>query len=120
MPKKHTIRREAPIRSKKKTQVKAARRKLASAIPGLSSRPSGLLVPSSVAGPVPPSKLRAGLGKAKLEISRLLDDLAGSFGDGYEVGEIELTVSFSAEGKFLGIGTGGAAEVKIHLVPKSD
>lgn len=63
------------------------------------------------------SKLKTGLKKAQKEVQELLDDWT-DMSDGYEVSEVTLSVSFSADGKFLGVGVGGATSIEIKLKPK--
>ena len=45
------------------------------------------------------------------------DEVAGILTTEYDIKEIELLISFSASGKFLGIGAGGAASIKIKIAP---
>jgi hypothetical protein len=40
-----------------------------------------------------------------------------AFGDGFDINEIEIAISFSAEGKFLGFGVGGAASITLRIKP---
>ena len=104
---------------KKATKRKATRRRPITKAPAgykiLDS--SGLAVPESAAKAISPSKMRDGIGKASKAISRILEDLASSVTDGFEVKEIELTASFSAEGKFLGFGVGGATSITFRVGP---
>jgi hypothetical protein len=80
---------------------------------------SGLAVPSNLAQPVPASKLRTGFNKAKTEINSLIKEIASTMLESYSISEIELTASFSADGKFMGFGVGGAASVKIKIKPEN-
>ena len=75
-----------------------------------------ILVPTKTTEPVSPGKISSGIAKSKEEISKLMKEL-GDLTDGYEIKEIELAVSFSADGKFLGIGVGGATTIKIRFIP---
>ena len=110
--------RKKPTRAKKKTSARKAR-----SLPrGYAATPDGLLIPASIGdemSPVPPEKIRSGLSKAKSEIQKLMEELA-ELTDGYTVSEIELAASFSADGKFLGIGVGGATTIKVRFRPESD
>lgn len=105
-------------RARKKRRPKKAR-----SLPmGYAATPDGLLVPASIGdelSPVPPEKIRFGLTKAKTEIQKLMEELA-ELTDGYTVSEIELAASFSADGKFLGIGVGGATTIKVRFKPEED
>ncbi len=76
-----------------------------------------LLVPSSTA--VKPSKMKAGLAKAKDDINELIQEIVDIGTTDYEISEIEFAASFNAEGKFLGIGVGGSATVTFRIRPCS-
>jgi hypothetical protein len=80
---------------------------------GYSTRASGLAVPDSVGEPVPANKLRAGLADARKQIDSAMNEVVKAFAGDFEIQEIELTASFSADGKFLGFGVGGSASLKI-------
>lgn len=67
---------------------------------------------------VAPAKIRDGISAARTDILSVLDEVTDiSSDDDFIVKEIELTLGFDENGKFLGIGTGGAASVKIVLGP---
>lgn len=88
--------------------------------PGYSISSDGLLfVPSSSkkTSITPASKLRDGITKAKNEIRQSLQEIAALMAMDFEVSEIEFSVSFSADGKFLGFGVGGAASIKVKIKP---
>jgi len=78
----------------------------------------GIAVPFSMIGIVPVSKLEAGLEKAQIEALKLVRSFSKFATAEYTVKEIEVSLSFDANGKFLGIGIGGAASVKMKLSPK--
>jgi hypothetical protein len=80
-------------------------------------RGSGLFLPVSRQTVVPPSSAKKGFAEARKRIDEALEVLAGSLADGFEVGEIEVQVSFSADGKFLGFGVGGAFSMTLKLRP---
>ncbi len=88
-------------------------------IPGYTEGRRGLLLPTDVSKPVvvPSNKLREGLEAAQGQIKKTLQGFAEVFTHEFEVAEISLTLSFNAEGKFLGFGTGGAMSVSIKIVP---
>jgi hypothetical protein len=80
----------------------------------------GVILPASADDSlVPASKLRQGLKHAKLEIQNVLGDLASMLTEEYRIAEIELSASFSADGKFLGFGIGGDASIKVKIRPAS-
>jgi hypothetical protein len=74
---------------------------------------------SDLPEPVDTSALRKGFDKAKKEINDMINEIAGIMTASYNISEIELTISFSADGKFLGFGVGGAASIKIKIAPTS-
>ena len=79
----------------------------------------GLLIPAKMSEevtPVSPAKIRSGLSKAQDEIKKLMEALS-ELTEGYRVSEIELAASFNADGKFLGIGVGGATTIKVRFRP---
>jgi|SRR3972149_5633763 len=78
---------------------------------------NGLLIPSDIQKPIPANKLTAGFAKAKSEINQMLNGIVGTMTDKYVISEIGLTASFSADGKFLGFGVGGAASITIKITP---
>ncbi len=84
---------------------------------GMSETRSGLLVPNNVIQPVPANKLRNGFEKAKTEIKDMIEEIASILTSEYKIKEIELEVSFSADGKFLGFGVGGSTSIKIKITP---
>jgi hypothetical protein len=79
---------------------------------------SGLLVrlPGEV---VPANKIKKGLSDARRQLEDTISDFIRSFGNDYEIAEIELMASFSADGKFLGIGPGGAASITLRIRPST-
>lgn len=78
-----------------------------------------LLVPMGNNQPavVSPRKVSAGIEASQKQIKKSLQSLAAVFTQDFEVSEIELSVSFSADGKFLGFGAGGAMSVKVKIRP---
>jgi len=105
-------------RAKPATAARSKAKRIEQVPSGYTKTMTGLVVPTNVAKVVDPSKLRKGLRDAHRAIADLLEELAGSLGDGFAVREIELTASFSADGKFLGFGVGGAATVTVRMGPE--
>jgi len=103
--------------AKRKTATKKVKKALRR-VSGYRESSSGLMVPDSLATPVPPSKLQAGFTRARKEINALVDELVANMTEDYRISEIELAASFSADGKFLGIGVGGAATITIRIAPQ--
>jgi hypothetical protein len=64
------------------------------------------------------SALIGGLRHSKTEITTVLREFAAMATTDYRVNEIELSLSFGSDGRFLGFGTGGATSVKIRIAPK--
>lgn len=119
--KKVAKRKTTPARRKpaKRPAKKKAKKKISKAPTGYRKNPRGeVLIPDGdqIDTIVPPSKIKAGFEQAKREVRNLLDNMA-DFAEDYEVSEISLTVSFSADGKFLGFGVGGATSMNIKLTP---
>lgn len=67
---------------------------------------------------VEPTAIKKGLEKAKEQLRSMIDEFSQVLIlDGHTISEIELSVSFDASGKFLGVGIGGATSIKIKIVP---
>lgn len=110
--------RKKPASRKRKTPSRKGKK-----VPlGYLQSAGGLLIPARVGEevtPVPPAKIRSGLSKARDEIKKLMEALS-ELTEGYTVAEIELAASFNADGKFLGIGVGGATTIKVRFRPEDD
>ncbi len=119
---KGTSTKKAPARrkpAKRPSKKKSKKKKVSKAPSGYRRNPLGeVLIPDgdSIDTIVPPSKIMGGFEQAQKEIKNLLDSMT-EFAEDYEVAEISLSVSFSADGKFLGFGVGGATSMKIKLTP---
>ena len=115
--------RKAAKKSTRKAARKTASRRPAAKRAPLKRLPAGyrvstggrLLVPSVVV--VEPSQLRKGITKAKDEINDLIQEMIDSSTADYDIHEIEFAASFSADGKFMGIGVGGAATITFRIRP---
>jgi hypothetical protein len=118
IPKKKVAKRKA---KKKVAKRKAKKKAIKKTPPNFTKSSGGVLVPKkeSNGAVVKPSKLKEGLRKARDEIHDIFDSVE-DFADGYEVAEITMAVSFSADGKFLGVGVGGATSMEIKLTPSED
>jgi hypothetical protein len=88
-------------------------------ISGYTLGPNGMYLPIAIVKPavVSSSKLRDGLEAAQGQIKKTLQGFAAVFTQDFEVSKISLTLSFSAEGKFLGFGAGGAMSVSVEIEP---
>ncbi len=105
----------------KKCAAKAAKKKVSKKVPaGYQKTESGVLAPANSINPIPASKLRSGFKKAKKEINEMVEEIASTMTENYVISEIELEASFSADGKFMGFGVGGAATIKIKIKPESE
>lgn len=89
---------------------------------GFTQSKSGILIPAGNELPsyVTTGKLQAGIESAKDQIKGTLQNIAAVFTQDFEVSEIELSVTFTADGKFLGFGTGGAMSVKVKIRPTKE
>jgi hypothetical protein len=118
--KKVAVRHATKPASRKAVVKKAAKKLFQSPPPGyIRSTSSDLFVPSSSQknAITPASKLRDGIKKAQSEIKQSLQEIASLMTMDFAVSEIEFSVSFSADGKFLGFGVGGAASIKVKIKP---
>jgi hypothetical protein len=61
--------------------------------------------------------LKRGLARAKDEIVGMCDEISALMTSRYNIGKVELTVSFNAAGEFIGFGSGGAASITITIIP---
>lgn len=119
--KKKVFKRKAGATTKPPSSAKPAPRRRprrATSTQGFVQSPEGVYVPASAVPPVPTSKLTDGIGKASKDLRRLVRGLMQAIGSDLTIREIELAISFNAEGKFLGIGVGGAATVTLKLAPQ--
>lgn len=102
--------------AKKPAARKRAAKKLPRVPSGYVESDGGILTPGG--GDVtPPSKLRAGLSSARKEIAKTLNEIVSVMTQDFEIAEIEVSASFSADGKFLGFGVGGATTIKVKIKP---
>jgi hypothetical protein len=86
---------------------------------GYKENGDGLLVPQDtvIEKPISPKKMQDGIRSAQLQIKKTLNELAQIFTEDLELSEVELTLSFSAEGKFLGFGAAGKFSIKVKVKP---
>jgi hypothetical protein len=66
---------------------------------------------------VPPDKFMTGFKKARHQINHLIDDIVGSMKSKIFITELELSLSFNANGDFLGFGEDGDAVIRIKVDP---
>ena len=85
---------------------------------GWTTGSQGLALPPSRSAPLPAARLRTGLKEARRQIDESLDELLGIVAGPYYIDSIELQVSFSADGKFLGFGIGGATSLTLTIKPE--
>lgn len=106
--------------AKKPAANKGAGRLIKPAPPGWKHNTGGVVLVEERISSVsltPASKLRKGLTAAQTEIKESLQEIATLLTHDFEVSEIELSISFSADGKFLGFGVGGATSIKVKIRP---
>lgn len=71
--------------------------------------------------PVPPKIVADEIKKVHDKIRKMIDAIIDiPVKKGYEIDEINISLSFNAKGEFLGIGVGGAASVGMKIKPSSD
>lgn len=63
--------------------------------------------------------LKRGFERARDEIVDMCDEISSLMTSRYNIGKVELTVSFNAGGEFIGFGIGGAASIKITIIPST-
>ncbi len=61
--------------------------------------------------------LKRGFERAKDEIISVCDEISALMPSRHNIGTVELTVSFSSTGEFIGFGTGGVTSIKITIIP---
>jgi hypothetical protein len=61
--------------------------------------------------------LKRGFMRARDEITGMCDEISALMTSRYSIGSVELTVSFNSTGEFIGFGAGGAASIKITIIP---
>ena len=61
--------------------------------------------------------LKRGFERAKDEIVGMCDEISALMTGRYNIGAVEVTVSFNTNGEFIGFGVGGAASIKITIIP---
>ncbi|OPY77191.1 MAG: hypothetical protein A4E65_02877 [Syntrophorhabdus sp. PtaU1.Bin153] len=61
--------------------------------------------------------LKRGFARAKDDIVGMCDEISALMTSRYNIASVELTVSFNTNGEFIGFGAGGAASIKITIIP---
>jgi|GEM_PF-3453610 hypothetical protein len=61
--------------------------------------------------------LKRGFERARDEITGMCDEISSLMTHRYNIGQVELTVSFNSGGEFIGFGAGGVASIKITIIP---
>jgi len=84
--------------------------------PGFASRDKRPIVQEHLKT-VSATALKKGFEKAKNEIIDMCDGISALMNSRYNIGNVELTVSFNSSGEFIGFGAGGAASIKITIIP---
>jgi len=75
---------------------------------------SAFLIPNDIEA----KELSTGVQKALDGVNTLLTQFIDNFNNNYDINEIELALSFNAQGQFLGISTGGTGTVTLRVKPK--
>ncbi len=76
-------------------------------------RPAAQEQPKTVSA----AALKRGFQRAKDEITGMCDEISTLMTSRYNIGNVELIVSFNSNGEFIGFGAGGAASIKITIIP---
>lgn len=108
-----------------KASLKPAAKKapIKKTFPGFRASHSGnVIIPTSFDGTfgedvVKTSRLQAGIRKAKDDIASVIREVFEIATAEYYIESIDISLSFSADGKFMGVGVGGATSVRISVKP---
>lgn len=74
-------------------------------------------VPAPSRGPVPVARLKNGVRDANRALAEVVEQFGHTLEGGYDISELEVTVSFGDDGRFLGFGQGGAAAMTLSITP---
>lgn len=118
-PKKVVYKKSGAYRVASKGQLAVVKKSAAKAVDsGFVRSVQNLYLPHDLAT-VKPSKLAAGIKTASSDIQNLIGEIVRVFGKNASVSEINLSVGFNAEGKFLGIGIGGDVNLSVKINPNN-
>ena len=63
------------------------------------------------------SQLKAGVRQANRALAEVIEQFGSTIEGGYDISELEVSVSFGDDGKFLGFGKGGALSMTLSITP---
>lgn len=70
-----------------------------------------------VAQPVSAERLKAGVADANRALGEVVEKFGHTLRGDYDISQLEVTVSFGQDGRFLGFGAGGAASMTLSITP---
>jgi hypothetical protein len=72
-----------------------------------------------VSRPVPVARLKEGVAQANRALAEVIEQFGSTLSGDYDISALEVMVSFSEDGRFLGFGQGGAATMTLSVTPLS-
>lgn len=87
------------------------------AAPAAAAAPRPMAAP--VARPVPVARLKEGVAQANRALAEVIEQFGSTLSGDYDISTLEVSVSFSEDGRFLGFGQGGAATMTLSVTPLS-
>ena len=72
-----------------------------------------------VSRPVPVARLKEGVAQANRALAEVIEQFGSTLSGDYDISALEVSVSFSEDGRFLGFGQGGAATMTLSVTPLS-
>lgn len=82
---------------------------------GPAPRPAAAATPR----PVPAARLKEGVAQANRALAEVIEQFGSTLSGDYDISALEVMVSFSEDGRFLGFGQGGAATMTLSVTPLS-
>jgi hypothetical protein len=79
--------------------------------------PAATQRPPAGAQPVPAQKLKDGVVQANKALAGLIEQFGNTIHGDYDISQLEATVSFDRDGRFIGFGTGGAVSFSLTITP---
>lgn len=76
-------------------------------------------VAAPVARPVPVARLKEGVAQANRALAEVIEQFGSTLSGDYDISELEVMVSFSEDGRFIGFGAGGACTMTLSVTPLS-
>jgi len=86
---------------------------------GQSAAPAPRPMAAPVSRPVPVARLKEGVAQANRALAEVIEQFGSTLSGDYDISALEVMVSFSEDGRFLGFGQGGAATMTLSVTPLS-